>query len=132
MGAICQYIILQTTSVSYFAMFFFKSVVNFCMSLSEGEFEREREIIIHDVFTEMIQIVESSEALMAYCEIIVKSLVPVPERRIPLIIDLIPEIVVLYKLQINSDNPIEHILAILFERWYPLLHIEEFKTHRSS
>ena len=57
---------------------------------------------------------------MAYCEIIVQSLVPVPERRIPLNIDLIAEIVVLYKLQINSDNPIEHILA-LFERWHPLL-----------
>ena len=74
--------------------------------------------VLHDICTELIQIAEESEAPPADHELIIQSLVEVPENRISNIIDVLAKILMLHELEITGANPVEHILSV---NWYPAL-----------
>ena len=93
-----------------------KLIVHLCLSLTEGELERET--AFHEINKELIQIAEESQTPMADYEIIIHSLIEVPENRFYYVIDLLARIIVLLKLEINDANPVEHILSV---SWYPAL-----------
>ena len=75
-------------------------------------------IVLHDICTELIQIAEESETPLADHELIVQSLVEVPDSKISNIIDVLAKILMLHKLEITGTNPVEHILSV---NWYPAL-----------
>ena len=74
--------------------------------------------LLHDICTELIQIAEESGTPLADHELIVQSLVEVPENRISYIIDVLAKILMMHKLEITGANPVEHILSV---SWYPAL-----------
>ena len=94
------------------------SIVSICLAPPERESERERQTVLHFISTELIKIAEESETPEADHELIVQSLVEVPENKISYIIDILAKILVLHKLEITGANPVEHILSV---SWYPAL-----------
>ena len=92
------------------------SIVSLCVAPPEGEYGRERETALHDICTELIQIAEESGTPLA--ELIVQSLVEVPDSKISYIIDILAKILMLHELAITGANPVEHILSV---NWYPAL-----------
>ena len=74
--------------------------------------------LLHDICMELIQIAEESENPLGDHELIVQSLVEVPENRISNIIDVLAKILVLHRLDIIGANLVEHILSV---SWYPAL-----------
>ena len=76
-------------------------IVHLCLVPPEGV--SERETVLHDISTELIQIVEESETPQADHELIVQSLA---------------KILMQHRLDITGANPVEHILSV---SWYPAL-----------
>ena len=74
--------------------------------------------LLNDICTELIQIAEESETPLADHELMVQSLVEVPENRISSIIDVLAKILMMHKLEITGANPVEYILSV---SWYPAL-----------
>ena len=94
------------------------SIVSLCLAPPERESERERETVLNFITTELIKIAEESETPEADHELIVQSLVEVPENKFSYIIDVLAKILVLHKLEITGANAVEHILSV---SWYPAL-----------
>ena len=94
------------------------SIVSLCVVPPEGEYGRERKTVLHDICTKLIQISEESETPELDHELIILSLVEVPENRISNIFDVLAKILMLHELEITGANPVEHILSV---SWYPAL-----------
>ena len=74
--------------------------------------------LLHDICMELMQIAEESETPLADHELIVKTLVEVPDSKISYIIDVLAKILMLHELENTGANPVEHILSV---SWYPAL-----------
>ena len=74
--------------------------------------------IFRDICLILIQIAEDSQTPLEDHELIVHSLIKVPENKYSIIIDVLAKIVVLHRPDIKGANPVEHILSV---SWYPLL-----------
>ena len=71
-----------------------------------------------DICLELIQIAEKSQTPLIHHDLIVQSLVKVPENKFPLIIDVLAKIILLHRMDISGASAIEHILSV---SWYPML-----------
>ena len=91
------------------------SLTNLCSATLKTEISLT---IFHVICLELVRSIETSETPLIDHELIVQSLVEVPENKFSKIIDVLAKILVLHKLDIIGANPIEHILSV---SWYPAL-----------
>ena len=90
-----------------------------CLLNSICYFETEfSPTLSNDICMELIQIAKESPTPLEDHELIVHSLVKVPENKFPLITDVLAKIIVLHRMDIIGTNAIEHILSV---SWYPML-----------
>ena len=90
-----------------------------CLLHSICYFETEfSPTLSNDICMELIQIAKESSTPLEDHDLIVQSLVKVPENKFPLIIDVLAKIIVLHRMDILGTNAIEHILSV---SWYPML-----------
>ena len=90
-----------------------------CLLNSICYFETEfSPTLSNDIGLELIQIAKESPTPLEDHELMVQSVVKVPENKFPLIIDVLAKIIMLHRMDIIGTNAIEHILSV---SWYPML-----------